>query len=427
MSIVDIKFTINDVLLNRESLQNNNKYSCPICYEFIYNKSIYQCKSGHFACQGCWEKSLKNKKECMICRSKVNSIYDLSRCLVIEQFFSKEECYCIYSYTYETLVGNCVNEKQKINLVKDEINGCKDIKTVDLLDSHIQNCKFKFVPCSNKGCDKIVRLKSLQEHEEQCGYRLTVCSYCVKYFQKNQVKNHFDECPKYFIDCLKGCQMKIKREDSQKHIDNDCGNKIIQCKYYEYGCKVEMKRSELPYHLENVNHQTYMGLLIDKLNLTVTKHEEHLNSVLENNKKLLKILNIGNFSNVYKNKWITPNFPNILDLFTERKKCSPKFFINLNEFFISIKVNQTDMSIYLNHVNDEPVKVEYSLKLVNVLDEKKSILHQENERVFKDSGTSFGHDFIKKREIKYGWLNDSGELTIKIYVRVINEVQPLTS
>ncbi|EAL61948.1 hypothetical protein DDB_G0291035 [Dictyostelium discoideum AX4] len=110
MSIIDIKFTINDFLLNQESLQNNNKYSCPICCEFIYKKSIYQCKSGHFACQGCWETSLKNKKECMICRIKVNLINDLSRCLVIEQFFSKEECFW---------------------------------------------------------CDKIVRLKSLQEHEYQ--------------------------------------------------------------------------------------------------------------------------------------------------------------------------------------------------------------------------------------------------------------------
>ncbi|KAM9994792.1 hypothetical protein ACTFIY_000982 [Dictyostelium cf. discoideum] len=402
MSNINFKFTINDVLLNQESLEKNKKYSCPICYEFIYKKSIYQCKSGHHACQECWEKSLKNKKECMICRSELNSINDLSRCLVIEQFFSNEECYCINSYTYKTLANKFLNDKLKKKLIKDQIDGW---------------------------CNEIVRFKSSQEHEEQCGFKLIICSYCMNYVQKNRVKYHQDrECPKYIIDCLNGCSMKIKREDYQKHIDNDCSNTVIFCKYYEQGCKVKMKRSELPHHLGNENHQIYMGLLIDKLNLMVTKYEEHLVSVKENNEKLLKILNAGEFSNIYKNIWIIPNFSNSLDLIIGYKY-SPKFSIVSNEFFISIIVNQSDMSIYLNNIYDKkPVTVEYSLKLVNV-NEDKSILHKENKKVFKDSGTKFGHDFLKKREMNknYGWLNNDGELTMEIYVKVINEIQPLKS
>ncbi|KAM9957252.1 hypothetical protein ACTFIW_008993 [Dictyostelium discoideum] len=260
---INSKFTINDVLLNQKSLEKKNKYVCPICFEFFYKKSIYQCKSGHMACQECWEKSLKNKKECMICRSEVNSTNDLSRCLVIEQDFAKKECYCIYSY--------CANP-EKITLNKDEENGCKEIISVDQLDRHIENCKFKFVKCSHDGCDIVLRLNSLEEHENKCGFKLVKCKYCTcNDIIQMEIENHNDECSKFPIDCPQSCSTIIERDRIKSHIDNDCNNSNIQCKYYEYGCKVEMKKSELQNHLENVNHQYFMGLLIEKLSSTLTQ------------------------------------------------------------------------------------------------------------------------------------------------------------
>ncbi|KAM9948430.1 hypothetical protein ACTFIT_001780 [Dictyostelium discoideum] len=161
-----VNFTINDVLLNKESYQKKNKYTCAICFEFIYKKSIFQCKSGHIACQECWEKSLKNKKECMICRSEVNSINDLSRCLVIEQNLGKR------------------------------------------------------------------MLNSLEEHENQCSFKLVKCDYCAcDDTIQMEIENHHKECSKFPIDCP----------------------------------QIEMKRSELQNHLNNVNHQYFMSLLIEKL------------------------------------------------------------------------------------------------------------------------------------------------------------------
>ncbi|KAN0037979.1 hypothetical protein ACTA71_000151 [Dictyostelium dimigraforme] len=74
---------------------------------------------------------LKVKKECMTCRCEVKSINDL------------------------------------VTLDKDEINGCKEIMTVDQIGSHFQHCKFKFVTCQHKGCNKILRFRSLEEHQKQ--------------------------------------------------------------------------------------------------------------------------------------------------------------------------------------------------------------------------------------------------------------------
>ncbi|KAM9970865.1 hypothetical protein ACTFIR_002729 [Dictyostelium discoideum] len=157
---INSKFSINDVLLNQETLQKKNKYTCPICFEFIYKKSIYQCRSGHVACQECWDKSLKNKKECMICKSEVNSFKDLSRCLVIEQGFGKKECYCIYSFTNDYFIdcgANQENEKRK--LIKDEENGCKEIINVDKIENHFENCKYY-----EYGCKVEMKRPELQNH-----------------------------------------------------------------------------------------------------------------------------------------------------------------------------------------------------------------------------------------------------------------------
>ncbi|KAM9994816.1 hypothetical protein ACTFIY_000993 [Dictyostelium cf. discoideum] len=194
---INSKFTISDVLLNTESLKKKNKYSCPICFEYFYKKSIYQCKSGHIACKECWEKSLENKKECMICRSKVNSINELSRCLVIEQCFGKKECYCIYSFNNDDFVDGA-NERI---IVKDKENGCKEIINVDQLDSHIQNCKFQFVTCSHNGCDEVLRLNSLEEHENKCDFKLVICEYCAfDDIIHKELENHHSECSEFPVD-----------------------------------------------------------------------------------------------------------------------------------------------------------------------------------------------------------------------------------
>ncbi|EAL61983.1 hypothetical protein DDB_G0290935 [Dictyostelium discoideum AX4] len=171
---INSKFTINNVLLNQESLQKKNKYSCPICFEYFYKKSVYQCRSGHYACRECWEKSLETKQECMICRSEVNSFKDLSR--------------------YEE-------------------NGCREIINVDQLDIHIENCIFKFEKCSHDGCDIVLRLNSLEEHENKCDYKLVKCEYCAcDDIIQMELENHHDIYPKFPIDCPQGCSIMVERD-----------------------------------------------------------------------------------------------------------------------------------------------------------------------------------------------------------------------
>ncbi|KAM9993995.1 hypothetical protein ACTFIZ_011958 [Dictyostelium cf. discoideum] len=437
---INSRFTISDVLLNQESLQKKDKYSCPICFEYFYKKSINIDKPDHVACQECWEKSLENKKECMICRSKVNSTNDLSRCLVIEQDFGKKECYCIYSFTderYDTYYPN-----EKITFVKDEENGCKERINVDQLDTHIQNCKFKFVKCSHNGCDEILRLNSLKEHENQCGFKLVTCGFCAcDDIRQMELENHLeDECSKFLIDCPYDCSIIIERDQIKSHIENECNNAIIACKYYEYGCKEEMKRSELQNHLNNINHQYFMGLLIEKLSSKLTQSHIIQNELVKKIKRSEKIKE----NPKYKNKWTISNYSNIISKFPNDKELqSPIFQINSNNILnpnhnsISSQMNFTIgyMPIFLQGNIIEGTNIEFICKLVNVLDKTKSI-ESEFQHEFKNIGNRewdwiFGWShFIESRVItkENGWLSKDDKLTIKFKVILFNNViKPLES
>ncbi|KAM9994018.1 hypothetical protein ACTFIZ_011973 [Dictyostelium cf. discoideum] len=424
----------------------------------------------------CWEKSLKNKKECMICRSEVNSTKDLSRCLVIEQDFGKKECYCIYSFKNYDFI-DCENEK--ISLIKDEENGCKEIINVDQLDSHIKNCKFKFVECSHNGCYEILRLNSLEEHENQCGFKLVKCEYCGcdDTIQK-ELENHHTECPKFPIDCPQSCSVIIERDQIKSHIENDCNNSTIPCKYYEHGCKVEMKRSELQNHLNNVNHQYFMGLLIEKLSSTLTElhyiqnelvkkvgqskiisdklqeKNDELSSLITEKKFTWKFLN----SLQYKNEWIISEYSKIVDKFPNGSDLkSPSFEFNSknsfksqslisnvnansNEFRISIfpngfRASKDNMSIFLDGNRIKGTNIEFICKLVNVLDKTKSkklqFKHEFKNIGYREWDWNLGWShFIESKLItqENGWISKDDKITIKFKVILFNYVtKPLKS
>ncbi|KAM9994029.1 hypothetical protein ACTFIZ_011987 [Dictyostelium cf. discoideum] len=423
-SINNIEFSINDVLLNKESLQKKNKYTCSICFEFIYKKSIYQCRSGHFACQECWEKSLEIKKECMICRINVKSFNDLSRCLVIEQDFGKKECCCIYSYNDEIFNTRTVGKKFKREFIKDEENGCKEILIVKDFDNHFQNCKFKFIQCPNKGCDKFYRLNSFDEHENQCTFKLVTCENCNKNdIKKDHIVNHNNECPKVKIDCFQECKMKIERDEMKNHIDEHCDNTIVNCKYHEQGCQFKMNRSELKNHLKNVNHQFYMSILIDKLNKTNNDLKNKLE--LEFNYLIIKKKwTISNYSLYGKTSEepqmiLSPKFSFFSHIF--QGELYPHGYNNENYPSLYLFINNTNENKRSN--KEKRVKVEYSFTFVNVLDNSKSITQHSTEKVYKKY-IGWGEIFCIPSNLinkENGWLSDDDKLTIEIYIKTLDQ------
>ncbi|KAK5579872.1 hypothetical protein RB653_009560 [Dictyostelium firmibasis] len=445
---IDIQFTINDILLNQESLQKKNKYICPICFEFIHNKSIFQCRAGHFACKECWEGFLKSRSECMVCRCEVNSLGDLSRCLVIEQGFAKKECCCIYSHTDEILkVDNGVVERK---LVKDENNGCKEIIMVDELDIHILKCNYKFVSCLYNGCGLVLRLNSLESHQNQCGFKLVTCIYCNRDdIKKFQLDIHHNECPKVSINCLQGCSTKIEREYMIDHIDNDCCNTVLPCKYNIFGCNTQMKRSELNSHLDNENHQVFMGMQIDKLTTQVDQSKKTYEELLKKINELCLFVNkisgeclklkylpkeMYFFSHGYRNTWTISNYSNaIKTIHNAEALTSAQFSILSHAFQIKLypkcyeHIGKISLYLCFNDVDiQNSLKFDYSITLVNVLNKSKSIIIKEDKKEVLEDSNECGFGGVLRSNLvnkENGWLSDDDKLSIEVYIKLI-KIEP---
>ncbi|EGC31510.1 hypothetical protein DICPUDRAFT_7370, partial [Dictyostelium purpureum] len=286
-----------------------DEYICPICMETYYKKEIYQCRQGHCSCKDCWEKSLERKKECMQCKTQVNSFNELSRNRQLENLLLKTEVCCPYSFE------NIIRVDDSEELIKDS-NGCKEIIKLEELDNHIENCSFRFVKCKyhEKGCMDKIRFNENETHISECEYQPLICKYCYDFYLLKTIEQHYLECPSMLIDCKK-CNRKIKRGEMDNHLNKECQEVIISCKFLKFGCNDKIKRKNLENHLEQTNHTKHLSTAIEHL---IIKNNQLSNSIDELTKGkediITKNIQLSNRivelqkGKEYKNKWIISNY-----------------------------------------------------------------------------------------------------------------------
>ncbi|EGC35424.1 hypothetical protein DICPUDRAFT_18410, partial [Dictyostelium purpureum] len=318
-----IKYNVSELLSELD-----NDYVCPICFDTYYKKEVYQCKEGHCSCKECWIKSLENKKECPQCKIQVKSFNKLSRARQVEKFILKSCVTCPYSF--RNIIG--VDEE----LIKDG-DGCNEIIKLEELDNHIENCKFRFVKCEyhEKGCNDKIRYNENKIHISFCEYQPLNCKHCSNVYLLKKIKQHYLECPSMLIDC-KECKQKIKREEIGNHLDKECQEVNVSCKFSQYGCNDKIKKRDLEFHLDHIDHSKHLCAEIDRLNI---ENNRLFNSIKE--------LNRGN---VYKNTWNIFNYYKINHNVGDYLK-SPSFGYAPDLFEIHFykngKINQGEISIYI--------------------------------------------------------------------------------
>ena len=133
----------------------DENFHCSICYNVL--KEPRMCRNnGHVYCLACISEHLKvNSQTCPECNEHL-SVDTLRRPRVVNNYLSKLKINCDYAS-----------------------RGCPEFTCVEGLESHVTNCEFALVFCSNENCGMEINKQDKVHHEtEVCGYRKAKCHDC---------------------------------------------------------------------------------------------------------------------------------------------------------------------------------------------------------------------------------------------------------
>ena len=133
----------------------DENFHCSICYNVL--KEPRMCRNNdHVYCLACISEHLKvNSQTCPECNEHL-SIDTLRRPRVLNNYLSKLKINCDYSS-----------------------RGCPEFTCVEGLETHVANCEFAPVFCSNENCRMEINKQDQVHHEtEVCGYRKEKCYDC---------------------------------------------------------------------------------------------------------------------------------------------------------------------------------------------------------------------------------------------------------
>ena len=133
----------------------DENFHCSICYNVL--KEPRMCRNNeHVYCLACISEHLKvNSQTCPECNEHL-SVDTLRRPRVLNNYLSKLKINCDYAS-----------------------RGCPEFTCVEGLETHVANCEFAPVFCSNENCGVEINRQDQVHHEtEVCGYRKVKCHDC---------------------------------------------------------------------------------------------------------------------------------------------------------------------------------------------------------------------------------------------------------
>jgi hypothetical protein len=154
---------------------------CPTKEKYGYEDSRFEkAVDAHFHCSICYNVL----KEPMMCRN--NEHIFCRDCITEHLTVNSHACpECNEDLTVETLRKAprvLTNYLSALKVKCDYSNrGCQEYIRLEELDSHVENCGFAPVKCSNEECRMVVNKREIIHHESTvCEYRKVKCHNCVK-------------------------------------------------------------------------------------------------------------------------------------------------------------------------------------------------------------------------------------------------------
>ena len=143
-------------------------FHCPICMNVL--KEPMQCRTNeHLFCSPCIRRHLEqNSQSCPMCMDEL-TVETLRRApRIVADYLSRLKISCDYA-----------------------ARGCREVIELGVLESHVGNCDFSPVACSNDGCLEIVNKKDVEHHETKaCGFKKTKCDDCGKEMPRLKYDTH---------------------------------------------------------------------------------------------------------------------------------------------------------------------------------------------------------------------------------------------
>ena len=166
---------------------------CSVCYNVL--KDPVMCRNNeHLFCRDCITEHLNtNSHTCPECNEDL-TVETLRRARVISNILSGLEIKCDYSQ-----------------------RGCQESIRLDELDSHVENCGFAPVKCSNEECEMIVNKREIIHHESTVyEYRKVKCHNCEKIEQDvEEMKEKMEEMKEKMEEKIEGMSTKVEEMDEK--------------------------------------------------------------------------------------------------------------------------------------------------------------------------------------------------------------------
>ena len=197
----------------------------------------------------------------------------------------------------ETCVGErtgcqpMIKARQKIPELKVKCplttRGCPWNATLFEVDGHLDKCQEFLVKCEYD-CGVIFKRRELNNHcRNECLNRNVSCEHCQNEIVYRDLKQHYKGCLEFPLVCPNNCGTSLRRKQTYPHIETDCPNTIVKCRYERFGCKEELKRCEMTQHnkaneIKHLEMSTFFAVdKIERLEEANTKQFSQFMSIIE--------------------------------------------------------------------------------------------------------------------------------------------------
>ena len=115
---------------------------------------------------------------------------------------------------------------------------CQWIGTVKNMETHITECPYQSIECSN-GCGENLQRMKMETHvSEECPKRIVTCTHCEETGVHEIISTnaHLDVCPLFPVTCTNDeCDVVSPRNKLSVH-KRTCPKSIVTCEYSSVGC-----------------------------------------------------------------------------------------------------------------------------------------------------------------------------------------------